>query len=83
MAAPTLWLYNKYGYCKFSERCRKHHINDIYENSSCMISDCGQSHPKICRYLENFGNCKFIPCAFKHESKYSEPANGQITMREN
>ena len=82
MAAPTLCLYNKYGYCKFSERCRKPHVNEICENSSCIISECRQRHPKICRYFENFGRCKFFPCAFKHESRNSEPANEQIAMRE-
>ena len=82
MAAPTLCLYNKYGYCKFSERCRRHHVNEICENNSCIISECRQRHPKTCRYFENFGRCKFFPCAFKHEPRNSTPANEEITIKE-
>ena len=83
MAAPTLCLYNKFGYCKFSERCRKHHIYEICENTSCSISECRLRHPKICRYFDNFGRCKFSPCAFKHETRTSIPSNEQTTVTEN
>ena len=68
MAAPTPCLFNKFGYCKFGERCRKHHVNEIYEESSCEILLCRQRHPKVCKYFRNFGRCKFSPCAFKHEA---------------
>ena len=83
MAAPTLCLYNKFGYCKFSERCRKHHVNEICENTSCSISECRQRHPKICRYFDNYGRCKFFPCAFKHETRNSIIVNEERTFSEN
>ena len=67
MAAPTLCLFNKFGYCKFGERCRRHHINEICEESSCEIFHCRQRHPKNCKFYRNYGRCKFSPCAFKHE----------------
>ena len=68
MTAPTICLFNKFGYCKFGERCRKHHIYKICEESSCEIFSCRQRHPKDCRYFRKFGRCKFSPCAFNHET---------------
>ena len=67
MTAPTLCLYNKFGFCKFGERCRRHHINEICKESSCEINSCRQRHPKTCKYFRDFGRCKFSPCAFKHQ----------------
>ena len=67
MTAPNICLFNKFGYCKFGERCRKHHKYKICEESSCEITSCRERHPKDCRYFRNFGRCKFSPCAFNHE----------------
>ena len=67
MAAPTLCLYNKFGYCKFGERCRKHHISEICQNRSCEINSCRQRHPKVCKYFRDFGRCKFSPFVYKHK----------------
>ena len=67
MAAPTLCLFNKFGYCKFSERCRKQHINEICSSNTCNITECRKRHPKFCKYFRNYGRCKFNPCAFKHQ----------------
>ena len=78
MAAPNICLFNKFGYCKFSERCRKHHINEICSNSTCNIFECRQRHPKLCRYFKNYGRCKFYPCAFRHVSEISNDSNDGI-----
>ena len=67
MAAPTICLFNKFGYCKFRERCRKHHINEICIQNTCEILSCSQRHPKICKFFRKYRRCKFSPCAFKHE----------------
>ena len=67
MAAPILCLFNKFGYCKFGETCRKHHINQKCDESSCEINPCKKRHPQVCRYFQKYGRCKFSPCAFKHE----------------
>ena len=66
MATQSVCLYNKFGYCKHKELCRKQHVNGICENVSCEISVCRSRHPKTCKWYREFGKCKFDPCAFKH-----------------
>ena len=72
MAAPTLCLFNKFGYCKFSERCIRHHVNEICVSNHCNISECRKRHPKLCKYFENYRRCKFNPCAYRHEKDSSK-----------
>ena len=61
--------FNKFGYCKFGEKCRKQHNKEICLEQSCEISQCNLRHPKVCKYYRNYGRCKFSPCAFKHEDR--------------
>ena len=72
MAAPTVCLFNKFGYCKFRERCRKQHISEICSSNTCNLFECRKRHPKLCRYFKNYGRCKFSPCAFKHQSQVND-----------
>ena len=68
MAAQTpVCLYNKYGYCKHKEMCRKRHVKEICDNNSCEVYKCTFRHPKICKFFWNDGQCKFDPCAFLHK----------------
>ena len=62
--------------------CRKHHVNENCQNRSCKISECRERHPKLCRYFQNYGRCKFSPCAFKHETSYIKPVNEENDLRE-
>ena len=80
MANLIICKYNKFGYCKFGEKCRKQHIKEICFEKSCEISQCNQRHPKVCRYYRNYGRCKFSPCAFKHEdhANYNETVDKEI-----
>ena len=65
MASGTpVCLYNKYGYCKHKEMCRKRHVNEMCEKTSCEVYKCTSRHPKICKFFWNHGHCKFDPCAF-------------------
>ena len=66
MGAPTLCLFNKFGYCKYNETCRKHHVKEICQSKACDISKCKLRHPKLCKFFRNQGMCKFSPYAFKH-----------------
>ena len=66
MAAQTVCLFNKYGFCKFKERCLKLHIDDYCADSSCNTSSCNRRHPKECRYYRKYRRCKLDPCKFLH-----------------
>ena len=71
MAAPNVCTYNKYGYCKYKEICRKQHVNEKCENSSCDIQTCNLRHPITCKFFRKYNYCKFNPCAFLHVEKDS------------
>ena len=59
--------FNQNGFCKFGERCRNRHINEICDKESCK--SCQLRHPKRCRYFFLNGSCKFgVNCAYRHEN---------------
>ena len=74
MSLETLCLYNKYGYCKFSETCRKFHIKEICENQHCETKSCLKRHPRPCGYYQEYKRCKFGSfCSFSHKSEVNVP----------
>ena len=59
---------NKFGYCKFGEKCKFHHIDELCENKFCEVSSCENRHPKPCLYQRKYGQCKFSSyCRYSHE----------------
>ena len=66
MAAENVCRYNKFGYCKFGEVCRKFHNDELCEDTSCDPLMCQKRHPRECKYYRNFKICKFNPCKFSH-----------------
>ena len=67
MASQNVCYYNKFGHCKFSDRCRSLHISELCENPSCEISSCKLRHPRICKYFRDYDRCKFSDyCSYKH-----------------
>ena len=59
--------HNKYGFCKFGDRCRQKHIDIKCENQTCEIKTCIKRHPKECRYYRSYGRCKFgTYCLYEH-----------------
>merc|ERR1712179_591012 len=68
MAAQNVCFFNKYGFCKYSERCRKYHENEICEKIDCEIKECYLRHPKVCKFFRDMGFCKFLEwCKFSHK----------------
>ena len=76
MAYEDLCLFNKFGYCKYLDTCRKRHTKEVCENSNCEVNKCGKRHPKPCRFYLEYGRCKFGEyCYYKHDKS---DANCQI-----
>ena len=46
-----LYVFNKYGFWKYLERCRKRHVSKIWENTSCVINLCIYRHSRECSYF--------------------------------
>ena len=64
----NLCRFNKYGYCKFGDKCHFRHNNVICVTKKCSVFDCDKRHPVVCKYFMNFRRCKYPNCAFKHEN---------------
>ena len=60
--------FNKFGYCKFGNMCRKVHHLETCENYYCEnVKTCHKRHPRKCYYYCASGYCKFgVDCGFKH-----------------
>ena len=63
-------IYNKYGYCKFKDKCLKAHENRICDLLSCEKKKCKFRHPKTCKFYINKETCKFgEECKYLHRDK--------------
>ena len=62
--------FNKFGFCKFNQSCRKRHVDKLCEEENCKESFYENRHPKHCRYYSIYKRCKFGDfCRFKHSEK--------------
>ena len=76
--------YNQTGFCKFRERCRKRHNNEICEHQyKCENNQCIKRHPKRGRNLKK-GMCRHNKnCAYQHcdqENQYDDKNVQQIII---
>ena len=68
MATQNVCGFNKYGFCRYQERCRKYHERNLCENAHCVVKECLLRHPKMCKYLRDYDYCKFGEwCYFSHK----------------
>ena len=67
-----LCLRNKFGYCKFGQKCQFKHNNEVCENNNCYVKCCDKRHPKDCWWFRQFKRCKFTFCAYKHVENDSQ-----------
>ena len=37
MAAIAVCKFNQFGYCRYQETCRNHHVNELCENEKCEM----------------------------------------------
>ena len=74
----NLCRYNKFGFCKFSDKCRFRHNNVLCKDKKCSVFNCKNRHPKICTYLRDFGRCKFTTfCKYNHEKQNDVKENSE------
>ena len=70
MATQSVCRFYKFGFCKFTEVCRKQHVKELCVALDCDGKKCMQRHPKVCKFLRNYGYCKFGEwCLFSHTVK--------------
>ena len=71
MTQTKICFKNKFGFCKYNERCSYQHVSTVCEDDKCDVYKCEKRHPRICRYYRDFKWCKFtVGCKFKHENQH-------------
>ena len=63
-------MYNKYGFCKFRDTCKRKHYEEHCEDSSgcCGPKMCQKRHPRPCKRYNTEKGCKFGGvCAYQHK----------------
>ena len=72
MAAHSVCLFNKFGYCRYGELCKHKHLKEVCDKLDCEQKEvCQKRHPKHCRYYRDFGRCKFAEyCFFRHKESF-------------
>ena len=80
--------YNKFGYCKFQDKCKRTHFNSECEDlDTCKnIKSCQKRHPKRCKKYAS-KNCRFNKsCAYNHQKptpdKDHELLNEKVSVLE-
>ena len=59
---------NKFGYCKYVDKCRYTHNNEICLSANCSVYNCDKRHPKVCNFQRVYGRCKFAEdCRYSHQ----------------
>ena len=68
-ASGLVCSHYRLGYCKYKEKCRHLHVEELCKIQGCSSDSCVSRHPRRCRYFNLFGTCKFRDnCAYSHES---------------
>ena len=78
MNPKSVCRYNKFGYCRFSDKCRFRHNDVLCADKNCDVFKCEKRHPKICTYQRDFGRCKFTTfCRYNHEKEINVQENSE------
>ena len=61
-------MFNKFGFCKIGENCRKIHLVEICLKDVCEARKCDKRHPRPCKFYNQKGFCRFENnCKFSHK----------------
>ena len=44
-------MFNKFGFCKIGENCRKIHLVEICLKDVCEARKCDKRHPRPCKFF--------------------------------
>ena len=68
-------LYNKFGFCKFKESCRRYHCKETCKEEKCKDKNiCRKRHPRKCKKFLSEKGCRFgDDCSYKHLSPIQLP----------
>ena len=78
MVQGNICRFNKFGFCKYGNKCFRKHENKLCENKNCEVESCPLRHPKLCRFYLQFNYCKFGTfCRYRHE-KFSNEVSDEI-----
>lgn len=77
-------MFNKFGFCKKGESCRKIHLVEICLKDICDARKCDKRHPRPCKFFNQKGFCRFeIKCKFSHKpNKTIQEQNSKIDALE-
>ena len=77
-------MFNKFGFCKKGDSCRKIHLVEICLKDACDARKCDKRHPRSCKFFNQKGFCRFeTNCKFSHKpNKTVEEQNSKIEALE-
>ena len=65
------------GYCKYKQKCKFAHPNNICKDISCEKDKCPKRHPKACKYQKEATGCwRGNSCDFAHDTLVCGDAKG-------
>ena len=64
--------YQKFGFCKFKEQCKKKHLKELCKDLSACVDprSCHKRHPRGCKRYALEGFCRFGDgCGYHHKER--------------
>ena len=84
MATQNVCRFFKFGFCKYTVKCRFLHVKENCENQECDVISCNLRHPRICSFYRDYDSCKFGEwCCFRHVHKSVQSDREVINRIEN
>ena len=67
MSDEAICPFYNVGYCKYKDKCLKHHENKECHDTSCRRKKCSKRHRRPCKYGNKCTYFKRSTFEFKHE----------------
>ena len=65
------------GYCKYRQKRKFSHPNNICKEINCEKENCPKRHPKACKYQKGANGCwRGNSCDYAHDTLVAGDANG-------